>query len=163
MRKITKKEVENYFRKPKHWPLLAIIIVAAIGLLVSVYLIFSYGSTCQDETCFSEALVKCKRTIYLKDSPETITQYRILGKKGKACEINVKMMQIKQGSIELISLEGKEMVCQIPLNTYTQPEENIKMCHGLLKESIQEIMIQRMHSELVENIGQISEEITKVL
>ena len=163
MRKITRKEVERYFRKPKNWPILAVIIVATIGLLISIYYIILYSTGCSTEDCFSNALVKCRRTTYLKNSPETITEYKILRKDGKACEVNVKLIQLKQGSAELAPLEGKDMTCQTPLGTYMKPEENIKNCHGLLKEGIQEIMIQRMHSELVENIGQIGEEITKVL
>lgn len=163
MRKITKKEVEVYFRKPRHWPLLAVIIIAAIGLLVSLYFIIIYSTGCQDESCFSDALVKCKRTNYLKDTTETLTEYKILSKTERTCKVNVKLVQIKQGSVELGPLEGKEMQCILPLGTYMKPEENIKNCHGLLKEGVQEIMIQRMHSELVENIGQIGEEITKVL
>jgi hypothetical protein len=163
MTKITKKKVETYFKKPIHWPLLSIIVISVIGLAISFYFIVVYSSTCGDEDCFSSALVKCDKGIYLKETAETITEYKISGEKQGFCEIEVELIQIKQGSAELISLEGEGMVCLSPLGTYLKPEENLKECHGLLKEGIQEIMIQRMHSELIENIGQIGEEITKVL
>ena len=43
------------------------------------------------------------------------------------------------------------------------PESNTKNCHGLLKEAIQEVVINRMYSEIVQNLGKISEETTKIL
>jgi len=161
--KITIKEVGKYFKKSKHWPIAAIILVAIVGIIFSVYYIFIYSNVCQDDICFSESLVKCKRTIYIKDNTETITQYSVEGKKSGDCSVNVKILQIKQGALELVKIEGGEMDCLMPLGAYALPEDNIQNCHGTLKEGIQEIMIQRMHSQLIENIGEIGEEVTKVL
>lgn len=161
--KITIKEAERYFSKKKHWPLLALIIIALIGLVVSAYFIASYSRVCYDEECFKFAVVKCQRAVYIKDNPETIIQYTILGKTQNGCKVNVKVIQIGEGSVELELLKNHEMNCLVPLGAYVKPEENIKNCNGLLKEKIQEIMIQRMHSELLENVGEIGEEITKGL
>jgi hypothetical protein len=55
------------------------------------------------------------------------------------------------------------MVCAIPFGIMMQPEENLKVCHGILKEEIQELIITRMHAQIVENLGKISEETTKIL
>jgi hypothetical protein len=107
--------------------------------------------------------MKCSRVTYIKDSADTIMQYSILGKTGNACEVSAKLLQIKRGTVELVPLEGKSMVCQIPYGTIMMPEENIKECHGLLKEDIQELIIKRMHAQIAENLGKISEETTKIL
>ena len=157
------KEVERLFLKSKNIPFLIIIVLALIGIIWSGYFVFKYERVCEDENCFSTALVKCEKRMYIKDNPETITQYRIFKRTQDSCEVNVKMLRIKQGSVELSALEDKEMDCTLPLGTYMQPESNIRNCHGFLREEIQEIMIQRMHSQLIENIGEINKEITKVI
>jgi hypothetical protein len=160
---ITVKEVSRYFSKPRNWWILAVIIIAIIGMIVSGYFIFVYRNVCNTDDCFSKAIVNCDKTVYIKNSPETITQYKILGKENGECKVNVKLLQLKQGSIELQSLQNKDMTCLMPLGIYALPEENLKTCTGSLKESIQEIIIQRMHSQLIENIGEISEELTSIL
>jgi len=161
--KITIEEVLDYFRKPKHIVYLVVILVALIGVIYSVYAIFIYSGFCEDEACFAEKLVECDRSSYIKNNPETILRYDIKGKQGKDCEVNVEMLQVKQGSAELELLQGEEMICYLPLGVYEAPEKNLKRCHGNLRENIQEILIQRMHSQIVENIGEISAEISEVL
>jgi hypothetical protein len=124
---------------------------------------FTYSKSCKDEECFSKALLNCEKTSYVKDSDETVMLYRILGETNGKCEVNVKLLQIKRGSADLAVLENKDMTCLLPLGVYMSPEQNIKECHGILKEAIQELMIARMHAQLIENIGEIGEEATKIL
>ena len=63
----------------------------------------------------------------------------------------------------MANLEGKDMDCFLKLGLVISPEKSLKDCHGLLKEDIQEMIIQRMHSQIVENLGKINEETTKIL
>ena len=151
-----KKEVKKYL-------VIIMLGIVAISLIVSIYFIVNYSKTCRTETCFSNALIECKRVNYIRGGDETIIGYSILGKKDGKCEVNVKLLQVKKGSADLYILENKEMVCLVQLGVYRNPEENIKNCHGLLKESIQEIMIARMHAQIVENIGDIGLEATKII
>lgn len=143
--------------------LILLIILVLIGIAVSTYFIIFYGQTCYNSECFKEALIKCQRANYIADKPETILSYEISGRSGDSCKINVKMLQVKKGSAEIAVLEGKSMICLTPFGSEIRPEDNIKYCHGLLKENIQEIIIQRMHSQILENIGIIKEEFTKII
>jgi len=139
--------------------LIASIIVIAIAL---AYILIFYTPECANEECFAEHLVNCQKASYIRNGEETINYYKILGKEDNQCLVKVKMLQIKKGNIELSVLEGKEMVCSLPLGVLASPEQNLKNCQGLLKETIQEIVIDRMHSQLLENIGEIGE-VSKVL
>lgn len=141
--------------------LVAVIIILIVALGIGGY-IFYQGPPCEDEACFQENLANCKRSTFVADRPETILKYRILSVSEGDCRVNVELLQIKRGATELVGLEGESMICNVPLNTFIKPEEDIKNCHGILKEEIQEALIQRMHSQLIENIGQINLE-TQIL
>ena len=54
------------------------------------------------------------------------------------------------------------MNCMLPLGVRMIPESDIGNCHGLLKEGLQDIIIKRLHTYLVENIGQINLEVLDV-
>jgi len=143
--------------------LIAAIAIVSVGLLISAYLIYFYSRTCSGQECFNNYLVTCQKSTFIKEDLNTIMRYRITGKSGNACVIDVLLLQVKQGTSELATLEGKSMTCSTPYGVLIQPEENIKECHGLLKEEIQEQIIKRMHAQIVENIGKISEETTKII
>jgi len=119
--------------------------------------------TCTDENCFNNALITCDKAFYVKDTTNTLIQYKIIGRSGDSCNVNVKLLQVVKGSPELAAIEGKEMNCFTPFGALTVPESNIELCHGLLKEAIQDMIIKRMHAQIVENLGKINEEITNVL
>lgn len=157
------KEVIRFFKRPRNIILTILAILALIGIIFSIYYVYLYAATCTNEDCFANALVDCKRASYVAENADIVLSYKILGEKDNKCKVNVKLLQIKQGSVELEKLQNKDMDCYLPLGTYVKPEDNIKNCHGLLKESIQEEIIQRMHSQIIENIGQIGEELTEVI
>lgn len=143
--------------------LITAIVIVAVCLIIVGYFLYFFSKQCLNQECFNRALISCNRVSYIKESTDTIVHYRILGRSADRCEVNLKLLQVKRGTIELAQLEGKEMRCFVPYGTMAAPEENLKECHGLLKEDIQEIIIKRMHAQIVENIGKISEEITKIL
>jgi hypothetical protein len=140
-----------------------LLVLILIGLVISGYYLYSNVNTCSSQECFYNSLSDCRKTSYISDTPETTIQYSILGISRGKCDVNVKMLQVKKGTVELSALEDKEMVCSLPLDLVVDPEKDLKNCHGILKEEIQNIIIQRMHAQIVENIGKISEEATKVL
>ena len=94
---------------------------------------------------------------------QTITQYTILGTSQGKCETNVKIIQVKKGALEIENLEGKEMNCFTSISSAEMPEKTIENCHGELKEQIQGIIINRLYSQILQNIGKIGEETSKVL
>lgn len=153
------KEAEKFFLKPKGIIILVLIFIAIVGIVIAAYSIAIYKKVCGDEICFAEALTNCSKAVYLSNNQETVVRYTIQGVSEKTCLVNVEMLQIKQGSLQVESMVGKEMVCAAPLGVYIMPDENIKNCHGLLKEEIQDILLQRLYSQIAQNIEQIGKEI----
>lgn len=151
-----KKSVNNVIRY-------SLIVLVIFGILASGYFMFIYSYTCTDISCFNKALIECRRSMFIKDSSETTMLYNINGPSKGKCKIDVKLLQIKEGTADLSALENKEMTCLLPLGVEIVPEQTLKNCHGLLKESIQEVMIQRLHAQIVENIGEIKEEAVNII
>jgi len=60
-------------------------------------------------------------------------------------------------------LEGKDMLCYLPLGSISAPQENLARCHGSLKEEMQAIIIKRLHNYIVDNLGEIGEELERAL
>lgn len=143
--------------------LIILIIAVVIGLAVSGMYLYSSVNKCNSKECFDNSLSECRKTSYISDSTDTVLEYTILGSSNENCRVNVKMLQVKRGLAELSALEQKDMVCNVPLGAISEPEKNLKECHGVLKEEIQNIIIQRMHAQIVENLGKISEEATSIL
>ena len=59
-------------------------------------------------------------------------------------------------------LQNKEMVCIVSKGNSQTIEEDVSKCSGVLKGELQDIIIQRMHNYLLENIGEIKEEFVSV-
>lgn len=145
-----------------------IIIIVAIILIISLmgiamYLMYSSARPCTTQTCFDNSLKNCRMAFFIRESDEVIMQYRIVGQFENSCKVDVKLLQIKKGTTEISDLEGKSMTCDLRLGTISLPEADLSLCHGILREEIQDLIIKRMHSQLMENIGQVSQETTKVL
>lgn len=158
-----KKERKTDFKK---YIKAAMIIIVLAGMAVSAYFIYYYSVTCElnDESCFSSAEISCRKASFIRESDEFVTSYNIFGESNDKCRIDIKILQVKKGASELEALENLGMSCYIPLNTQVKnPESDMNNCNGRLKEQVQDIIIQRMHSQLIENIGQVSRETTKVL
>jgi len=137
--------------------------IVFIGIVITGYSLYYSLIKCHNQQCFYDYLTNCKRNSYLRETTDTVMDYRILGKENGKCKVDVTLVQIKRGAAELSVLENKGMTCHIPLGVQIDPESNIQDCHGLLKEEIQTIIIQRMHSQIVENLGKISEEATNII
>lgn len=139
--------------------LIAIIIVAAFA----VYFTFFYSRICDNQACFNNALEKCSKKSYVNDGKEAVWIYTIKGKSSEECVVDIRLDQVKEGNVNLASLEGKEMTCYVPLGIVVSPEKDLKKCHGLLKEEMQDMIINNLHSYIVKNIGEVSEELNKVV
>ena len=137
--------------------LIVSIIVIVLILIAGAYFLFFYTPKCNDEVCFSDKLINCKRASFISENTDTVLGYNILGASSGKCETNVKLLQIKAGNQELSGLENLDMNCFTDIGVLILPEKNLKNCHGLLKEAIQEITIERMHTQLFNNLEQIKE------
>jgi len=153
-----KKEVASPRRSWKiGWGSVTFAILFLIMIAIAIYFNFFFYDNCRDENCFKSNLVVCNKAIFTKDSSEATWFYKIEGKDGKMCNIYVELIQLKKGDVKAETVEGKSMICSLPFTLVDSPESDLKRCHGVLKEEIQAIIIQKMHSYIVENIGEIKQ------
>jgi hypothetical protein len=55
------------------------------------------------------------------------------------------------------------MSCYLYKGKIIDPKKDLTKCSGELKESIQDILIQKMHAYILENVGKISEEFQNIV
>jgi hypothetical protein len=134
-------------------------ILASVSFLISIFFTHFYYYKCEDLSCFKSHQANCDKTKFLKDTPEAIWEYKIEEKTGGRCLIGVTMVELKKGGVERLSLKGKSMDCYMLLGDMSSPEDDLSRCTGQLKENLQEIIIQKLHAYVVENLGQISKEL----
>jgi hypothetical protein len=53
------------------------------------------------------------------------------------------------------------MTCYYPLGTAAYAEKDLSKCHGLLKEELQTIIINKLHAYILENLGKVEEGLEK--
>ncbi len=153
---IERKEVKKGFS----WKWFVILIVLAVIIYIGWFFFFS-TKECFSWDCFSNRLEDCSQTNFIGGT-KMIFEYRIRGKSGEFCEVDVELLQGELNNQDSIKLENKKMNCMLPLGVRMIPESDIGNCHGLLKEGLQDIIIKRLHTYLVENIGQINLEVLDV-
>lgn len=156
------KEKEGY-HKDKEILKFIIIVFIFLVILTLVYYFLFYTRVCKDKECFANSLVKCDKASWINDAEEATWLYTIKGISDSSCEVEVKLLIIKKGKIEMEKAQGKSMSCYIPLNTFVSPEQDLGRCSGVLKEEMQDLLIKRLHSYILENLGKVSEELTKPL
>ena len=140
----------------------AVYIIAAIAVAViifaAVYSLFYYPA-CKDLRCFQGELSKCSKSSFLYEKENSVWYYGIKGPSNGECAVYVKAVSLKAEAETGEALSGKDMTCYIPkalLGSF-MPEEKIEYCHGILKEEIQRLMIEKMHLYIIQNIGQINQ------
>jgi len=141
--------------------IIAIVLVILIG--VAVYFTFFFSYTCDDLSCYQAHQRECAKTSFINDEKDITWEYFIKGKDSGRCVVNVKVLRVKKGDVSNEKLEGKNMDCYLPMESSSAPESDISRCHGVLKEEMQNIIIQKLHSYVLENIGQISSELEKAI
>ncbi len=139
----------------KKW--LTVIVIA--GVIWSVWFVFFSYDHCRNRSCFDTHLKSCERAIFIGGS-DSIFRYTINGKSGDGCSVDVKLLQGKLDNMDSMKLEGKTMTCLLPFGVVVSPESNINVCHGLLKEGLQDLIIRNMHSYLVQNLGRLNLAVT---
>lgn len=144
---------------------LGLILIVLIILIFAnvVYIFFYYSKPCATFECFQTRMIDCQRTTYINEDVEATWRYSIIGVKQNFCAVNVKLLQAKKGDLQIDKLAGYDMICSYPLGVGTYPEKDLKNCHGRLKEELQTIVIEKLHTNILENIGQIKETISSLL
>lgn len=135
----------------------AIVLIVIASLIIINVVIFSNVEKCENLQCFNSNLASCTKASYLNDAADAAWQYEILGQSNDGCDIKVGVLQIKKGSIKLSSLEGKDMVCSLPIGFVANPKDNLLQCHGILKEEILTIIVNLNHNYVLGNLDKIGE------
>jgi dTDP-4-amino-4,6-dideoxygalactose transaminase len=135
----------------------SIVILAFILVVSLVYYFFFHEAACKTEECFKQAFEKCKKASVIKEDDQASWLYQIQKKSSETsrCKVKVTLMVLKQGTIENQKLEGKSMSCNVLKENAFYSEGDLNVCSGELKEGIQDIIIQRMHKYILQNVGQI--------
>jgi len=155
-----KKEVERVIGGSPPWrTVLIILAVVVIGLLV-FRIFFSYED-CESRQCFDQNLRDCDRAKFVAGE-DMIFEYAIKGKGGGGCEVDVKLLQGELNNADSKKLEGQTMLCTLPLGVVMNPEADVGVCHGLLKEGLQDLIINKLHTYLVQNLGRLNLEMLGV-
>jgi len=153
---------KQYSKLQKRVGIALVILIIAL-IIFSGYFLFFYARPCADSTCFVNAMTTCKSVSWIREDVQASWLYTIKGTaKTNACKVEVQLLKIKQGTIDTEQLQGKKMTCTLNKGETKFPEKDISKCSGVLKEELQNIIIQRMHSYLLENIGEIKQEFKEV-
>lgn len=142
------------------------IIVTIIFILIilnGLYIAFFYSGACESFECFQNSMKECDKVSYVNDEPEASWKYQILGKEDNLCVVDVKLLQAKKGELGIDKITGYSMSCYYPIGIGTYPEKDLSKCHGRLKEELQRIVIEKLHSNILENLGEIEDVINSLL
>ena len=138
------------------------LIVLILFLIVGTFLILYhpvFARSVSNSQEFVDAMTSCKRVSWVREDAQASWFYTIKGNaKGDACSVEVQLLKMKEGTIDVEKLQGKKMTCTILKSETRFPEKDISKCTGELKGELQGIIIQRMHNYLLKNIGEIREE-----
>lgn len=149
-----------------------LIILLVICLLVlSLFYTGVIKKDCgRDEDCFNQALKSCHAAKFMSIRNNNAYLHSIKGKAGDNCVILIKMEHMAAGTdLELIELlEGKSMVCRVPkedLNVEDMEDIDnlVHYCTGPLKEGMYELIIQKLYGLIVQNMGDVINEMKDTL
>ena len=148
-----KVEVPEKFRFGK-WSIV-FLALALVFVVLAVKMTFFYTETCGDLACFQAAMKECDKARYTNDFEEATWDYKILGDEEGNCLVNVELLQVKAGQLNLEGLQNYEMICSYPEGFVGYPEKDLDKCHGRLKEEMQGIIIENLHRYMIENLEEI--------
>jgi hypothetical protein len=138
----------------------AVLILVVVGLMAGGYFWFFSVRVCESSECFYDAIENCDKVSFIREGKNADWKYEIIGEGFEKCNVEVELLEVNKGSIENEIFEGKKMICDFSGIGF--PEEDIFSCSGVLREEIQESIIERMHNYLLENIGEVKEEFRSV-
>ena len=136
------------------------IILILLIILLAIFLVYIFRDKedfCENEKCFFDSLKGCKEISFIKEDLEYSWLYVISKEVSESeCEVYVKLLKIKEGTINSKLIENKEMVCVVPKTISDFPENEISRCSGVLKERLQDLIIKRMYDYLLVNVEEIN-------
>ena len=147
------------YNKPQKRVGVALILLIIALIIFSSYFLFFYARPVSNSEEFVSAMTKCKSVSWIREDAQASWLYTITGTaKGDACDVEVQLLKMKEGTIDSEKLQGKKMTCVLLKSDTRFPEKDISKCEGALKGDLQDIIIQRMHNYLLKNVGEIRQE-----
>lgn len=147
----------------KFWRGLQIVLSVLIVLLLVfvAWANFFYFKDCQTQECFNDYLSRCRRAEFVRVGDATM-KYNIMGRVGDECKVDVEVVRSDLGVRDSNKIVGKEMACMLPYGVVMSPEADLDLCSGDLKEGLQDLFISKLHRYIVQNIGEINEDLLSV-
>ena len=144
------------------------IILAIIILIIGIIIYFAYfrlltAKECKDLECYEKSLLNCKKIWVINEDNKSVWRYEILNEASKnSCNVKVILLKVKEATLEAEVFQGKEMICVVNKVDDIFPEKDMLRCSGVLKEKLQEIIIDRMHNYLLKNLGEIQKGLKEI-
>jgi hypothetical protein len=142
------------FRYGKEVIAVLIIVVAVLALYYTFQPV-----TCTDIVCYQERMKQCSPATFVNEDDHASWGYRILGTTEQTCEISVTLLNAKEGDVDLRRFEGSSMKCYYDIGVAGYPEKNLAACHGILKEGLQTIVIEKLYKYVVANLKDIRQDL----
>jgi len=152
----SRHENKRYFS----WKWFVVLFVFVL-LIWGVWVAFFSYSTCETWDCFNDKLGGCDKVKFI-GGDDMIFEYTIEGSEGDECEVGVQLLQGELNNQDSLKLEMHKMTCMLPKGVVMIPESNIGKCTGLLKEGLQDLVIKKLHSYLVQNLGKLNLEMIDI-
>ncbi len=154
-----KKKVQYRTLDWKFW-----LIVTAV-IAIAIFLAYQFGvfkKECKDDQCFKAALKDCDYAKYLTAKNYNYYLYTINGKNDGNCEVEIELKKMATGTPpeKIAQFEGKSMTCLLPQEatdkmTEINFEGQLNYCTGPLKESMYELIIEKLYTIIIKNMGDI--------
>ncbi len=129
---------------------------AVIALFIfAIFGNFIYYKNCDSLECFDDYLVRCSRAKFI-DRGNMSFEYKIQGQERDECLVNVRLLRGDLSNQDSLVLQDKSMKCGLPVGVVMRPVDDISLCHGLLKEGLQDLIIKKMHTYIVQNLDRIN-------
>ncbi|MAG02407.1 hypothetical protein CMI42_03650 [Candidatus Pacearchaeota archaeon] len=157
-RDVKRSAVRREFKQIKKKDLFFGMIILALGIAAFFfYQNYLVIEVCEDMGCFKESLVNCDAASFVRADVDAVWNYEILDEGEDVCDVEVTLLRLIDGKIEMDKLQGKSMICEIYKTNLIYPEDDLSVCSGVLKEEMQDVIIKRMHDYLILNIGEVVE------
>lgn len=138
-------------------------LLVLIAVVASLYFTFAKPINCDTYQCFQDNMASCTKATYINEEPEASWRYTITGSENSECNIEVILLQAKKGDLELDLLRGYGMECKYPLGITTYPDSDLGACSGKLKEKLQDIVIKKLYSYIIDNLGELDESLERAI
>lgn len=143
----------------KFWLIGTAIILTA---LFAAYQLGAFKKSCADDQCFLDALKECKYAKQVGVRNFNYYRYTIGGRDNGNCKVEVDLVKMALGTPpeKVAKFEGKWMRCKLPQKEIDSMQElnfdsMLNYCTGPLKEAMYELIIEKLYSVIIQNMGAI--------